>query len=55
VFFAFVTLDQTTFGALVLLGLAADMESGAGEDASDTDLTIAFFLAFFGGIVVVAE
>jgi hypothetical protein len=31
------------------------MESGAGENASDADSTIAFFLAFFGGIVVIAE
>jgi hypothetical protein len=39
----------------VLLGLAADIESGAGEDTSDADLTIAFFLAFFGGIIIIAE
>jgi hypothetical protein len=43
------------FGVLVLLGLAADIESGAGENTSDTDSTIAFFLAFFGSIIVVAE
>jgi hypothetical protein len=48
-------LDQITFGVLVLLGLAANMESGAGEDASDADSTIAFFLAFFGGIIVITE
>jgi hypothetical protein len=39
----------------MLLGLAADIESRAGEDASDADLTIAFFLAFFGSIVIIAE
>jgi hypothetical protein len=43
------------FGALVLLGLVVDIESGAREDASDVDSTIAFFLAFFGSIIVVAE
>jgi hypothetical protein len=43
------------FGVFVLLGLAADMESGAGENVSDADSIITFFLAFFGGIVVVVE
>jgi hypothetical protein len=39
----------------VLLGLAADIESGARENVSDADSTIAFFLAFFGGIIVIVE
>jgi hypothetical protein len=39
------------FGALVFLGLAADVESGA-ENTSDAGLIITFFLAFFGSIVV---
>jgi hypothetical protein len=39
----------------MLLGLAVDMESGAGENASDVDLIITFFLAFFGGIIVITE
>jgi hypothetical protein len=43
------------FGALVLLGLAVDIESGAGENTSDAGSTIAFFLAFFGGIIIVVE
>jgi hypothetical protein len=43
------------FGVLVLLGLVVDIESGARENASDIDLIIAFFLAFFGGIIVIIE
>jgi hypothetical protein len=39
----------------VLLGLAADIESGTWENISDASLTIAFFLVFFGGIIVIAE
>jgi hypothetical protein len=39
----------------VFLGLAADIKLGTGENTSDIDLTIAFFLAFFGGIIVIAE
>jgi hypothetical protein len=48
-------LDRITFRALVLLGLAVDIESGTRENASDAGLIIAFFLAFFGGIVIIAE
>jgi hypothetical protein len=48
-------LDQITFGALVLLGLAVDIESRAGENTSDTGLIIAFFLVFFGNIIVITE
>jgi hypothetical protein len=48
-------LDQIIFRALVLLGLAVDIESGAGENTSDAGLIIAFFLAFFGGIIVIVE
>jgi hypothetical protein len=48
-------LDQITFGVLVFLGLAVDIESGAGEDTSDAGLIIAFFLAFFGSIIIVVE
>jgi hypothetical protein len=43
------------FGALVFLGLAGDIESGARENNSDIGLTIAFFLVFFGGIIIIAE
>jgi hypothetical protein len=43
------------FRVLVLLGLALDIESGAGENTSDVGLTIAFFLAFFGGIIIIIE
>jgi hypothetical protein len=42
------------FGVLIFLGLAVEMESGAGENASDIDLII-FFLVFFGGIIIVIE
>jgi hypothetical protein len=38
----------------VLLGLAADIESGA-ENTSDVGSIIAFFLAFFGGIIIIIE
>jgi hypothetical protein len=40
------------FKVLILLGLAVNIESGAGENASDIGLTIIFFLAFFGSIIV---
>jgi hypothetical protein len=39
----------------VLLGLVVDIESGARENISDIDLIIAFFLVFFGGIIIVIE
>jgi hypothetical protein len=43
------------FRVLVLLGLAADIESGARKNISDIDLIIIFFLVFFGGIIIIIE
>jgi hypothetical protein len=48
-------LDQIIFGIFVLLGLAVDMESRAGENTSDISLIIAFFLVFFRGIIIVVK
>jgi hypothetical protein len=48
-------LDQIIFRALVFLGLAVDIESGAGENVSDIGSIIAFFLFFSGGIIVITE
>jgi hypothetical protein len=39
----------------VLLGLAADIKSRAGENTLDTGSTIAFFLVFFGDIIIIIE
>jgi hypothetical protein len=43
------------FGVFMFLGLAANIESGAGENASDIDLIIAFFLVFFGSIIIIIK
>jgi hypothetical protein len=43
------------FRVFVLLGLVVDIESGAGENTSDISLIIAFFLVFFGSIIIITE
>jgi hypothetical protein len=43
------------FGVLILLGLAVDIKSRTRENASDANSIIAFFLVFFGNIIVIIE
>jgi hypothetical protein len=43
------------FGVFILLGLVADIESGARKNTSDIGLTIAFFLVFFGSIIIIIK
>jgi hypothetical protein len=43
------------FGVFVLLGLAANMESRTGENTSDIDSIIVFFLAFFRNIIIIIK
>jgi hypothetical protein len=39
----------------MFLGLVVNIKSGARKNISDTGLTIAFFLVFFGSITVIIE